>query len=228
MRAVFLPELMSHHEYLLTGEILHHLVNVIRIEKDEDLLLLNGRGLAVKTRVVEASKKLLKLSTISETTTDRTFSLDLVLGVPKKDALDLSLKEAVELGFRKIFLVRSDYSQTKVPETERIMSLLVSALEQSNSPFLPIVVEADWKSVPWNDYGTVLMLDSQTGQPGKSHGVSKENCLVIGPEGGFSPAELDYLRSQPNLESILLPTPILRTPTAVATGAGLVLQRLMT
>ncbi|MES2528446.1 MAG: RsmE family RNA methyltransferase [Bdellovibrionota bacterium] len=228
MRAVFLPDLSSHHEYLLSGDILHHLVNVIRIEKDEELLLLNGRGLSVKTLVVEASKKILKLTTLSESTTERAFNLDLILGVPKKDALELSLKQAVELGFRKIYLVRSDYSQTKVPETDRIMSLLVSALEQSNSPFLPEVIEADWKSVPWNDYGTVLMLDSQTGNAGKSKLVSKINCLVIGPEGGFSPAELLDLRSRPQVEAILLPTPILRTPTAVATGAGLILQRLMT
>ncbi len=227
MRAVFLPGLAPHHEYLLSGDILHHLVNVIRIEKDEELLLLNGRGLTVKTLVVEASKKLLKLQTISESNSERAFTLDLVLGVPKKDALELSLKQAVELGFRKIFLVRSDYSQTKVPETERIMSLLVSALEQSNSPFLPEVIEADWESVPWNDYGTVLMLDSQTGNTGKSNRISAVNCLVIGPEGGFSPAELANLRKQPQLEAVLLPTPIMRTPTAIAAGAGLILQRLM-
>ena len=228
MRAAFLPELVSHHEYLLTGEILHHLVNVIRIENDEELLLLNGRGLSVRTKVTEVSKKLLKLTTISEFQSAREFVLDLVLGVPKKDALELCLKQAVELGFRKIYLVRSEYSQTKVPETERLMSLLVSALEQSNSSFLTEVVEADWKSVPWNDYGTVLLLDSQAGKSGKSNKISKENCLVIGPEGGFSPAELNNLHSFAQLESILLPTPILRTPTAVATGAGIILQRLMT
>ncbi len=228
MRAAFLPGLVSHHEYLLSGDILHHLVNVIRIEKDEELLLLSGRGLSVRTTVSEASKKLLKLTRISDSTSERAFVLDLVLGVPKKDALELSLKEAVELGFRKVFLVRSDYSQTKVPEAERLMSILVSALEQSNSAFLPEVLEADWTSIPWNDYGTVLMLDSQAGTPVKSNIISAVNCLVIGPEGGFSSAELENLRKQPHLESILLPTPILRTPTAVATGAGLILQRLMT
>lgn len=227
MRAVFLKDLIPQNEYILAGDILHHLVNVIRIEKDEELLLLNGKGLSVKTLVIEASKKNLKLRTISESNAERTFKLDLVLGVPKKDALELSLKQAVELGFRKIFLVRSDYSQTKVPESDRIMSLLVSALEQSNSSFLPEVIEANWESVPWNDYGTVLMLDSQTGSIGKTNRISGVNCLIIGPEGGFSPAELTNLRKQPHLEAVLLPTPIMRTPTAVAAGAGLILQRLM-
>ncbi len=227
MRAAYLAELDSRDEYLLSGDLLHHLVNVIRIEKSEELLLLNGLGFSVKTVVEEVSKKTLRLSRIEEKKSERAYTLDLILGVPKKDALELSLKEAVELGFRRIYLVRSDYSQTKVPEKDRINSLLVSALEQSNSLFLPEVIAGEWESVPWNDYGTVLMLDSQTGHPGHTNSISPINCLIIGPEGGFSPRELQYLRSQPNLDPVLLPTPILRTPTAIATGAGLILQRLM-
>lgn len=225
---MYLPKLDSCEEYLLTGDLLHHLVNVTRIEKDEHLLLLNGLGFSVTAKVVEVSKKNLRLVKLKENSSSRLFNLDLVLGVPKKDALDLSLKEAVELGFRKIYLIRSDFSQTKIPDRERITSLLVSALEQSNSFFLPEVIEGSWQTVPWNDYGTVLLLDSQKGSLGNSHQVSAVNCLVIGPEGGFSDVELKNLKELPNLQPILLPTPILRTPTAVATGAGLILQRLMT
>ncbi len=227
MRAAYLPGLDSRDEYLLSGDLLHHLVNVIRIQKDEELLLLNGSGFSVKTKVEEVTKKILRLSKIEESSVNRAFILDLVLGVPKKDALELGLKQAVELGLRRVFLVRSDYSQIKVPEKDRLTGLLVSALEQSNSAFLPEVIEADWESVPWNDYGTVLMLDSQTGSAGQSNKISSVNCLVIGPEGGFSSAELQNLRKLPHLEAVLLPTPILRTPTAIATGAGLILQRLM-
>ncbi len=228
MRAAYIEDLISQEQYSLTGEILHHLVNVVRIEKDENVLLLNGKGLSVVAMVTEVSKKSLGLKKISERNEEPKFQMDLVLGIPKKDALELSLKEAVELGFRRIYLVRAGYSQNKVPEKERIKSLLISALEQSNSAFLPEVSEVSWETVPWNDYGTVLLLDSQTGKPSTTRAVSGRNLLIVGPEGGFSPEELENLRARKNLESILLPTPILRTPTAVAAGAGLLLQRLMT
>lgn len=228
MRAAYLEDLSSQNQYTLSGDILHHLVNVIRIEKNEELLLLNGKGLSVITVVTDVSKKILTLKKLSEKNSETKFHLDLVLGIPKKDALELSLKEAVELGFNKIYLVRGTYSQNKVPEKERMASLLVSALEQSNSPFLPEVIEADWETVPWNDYGTVLLLDSQSGKATSSRSISDRNLLIVGPEGGFSPEELESLRAKKNLESILLPTPILRTPTAVAAGAGVLLQRLMT
>ena len=159
MRAAYIEDLISQDQYSLTGEILHHLVNVIRIGKEEELLLLNGKGLSVSTLVTEVTKKSLTLKKVSEKTTESKFCIDLILGIPKKEALELSLKEAVELGFRKIYLVRGSYSQNKVPEKERIQSLLISALEQSNSPFLPEVSEVSWEAVPWNDYGTVLLLD---------------------------------------------------------------------
>ncbi len=227
MRAAYLSELTSQEQYVLTGDILHHLVNVIRIEKDEELLLLNGRGYSVTTKVAEVTKKALVLNRLSEKRSEPHGVMDVLIGIPKKDALELCLKQAVELGLRKIFLVRSAYSQTRVPEAERVTSLLISALEQSNAPFLPEVIEASWEQLPWNDYGTVVLLDSQEGKAGKSTQASSHNLLIIGPEGGFSPAELSLIRGHKNVESILLPTPILRTPTALATGAGILLQRLM-
>lgn len=222
-----MKDLSVQEQYTLSGDLLHHLVNVIRIEKEEELLLLDGKGLSVRTRVTDVAKKALLLSRISETQSRQTLPMDVAIGIPKKDALELCLKEAVELGFRRIFLVRSAYSQTKIPETERITSLLISALEQSNSLFLPQVIESNWDDLPWNDYGTVLLLDSQEGKTKKGTEASSQNLLIVGPEGGFSQAELALIRSKKSVESLLLPTPIMRTPTALAAGAGILLQRLM-
>ncbi len=227
MRALYLDDLIAQDVYEISGDPLHHLVNVVRLENDEELLLLNGSGFSVKTKVLEIGKKRLLLQKTEENITERKFVYDLALGIPKKDALELSLKQAVELGFRKIFLVRSDYSQTRLPEETRIRALLISALEQSNSTFLPEIEEADWNRVPWNDYGTVLVLDSQKGKDPFLPRQLTPALLVVGPEGGFSPAESSYFQGLKGIESLLLPTPIMRTPTAVATGAGVLLQRLM-
>lgn len=228
MRATYLPDLLIQDEYSITGDSHHHLVHVIRLEAGENLLLLNGKGLSVEARVESITKKEVRLRFLSSKTATRSFELDLALGMPKKEALELTLKQVVELGLRKIYLIRSTYSQQKYLEADRLKSLLVSALEQSNSPFFPEVIEADWNKIEWESYELSLMMDSQTIGVTQYEDLpfTAPRLLVVGPEGGFSPQEIELLHQKPKMRVLNLPTPILRTPTAVATGTGVILQSL--
>lgn len=226
MRALFLSDLAIQDSYLIKDEHLHHLVNVVRIEAQENVLLLNGEGLKVVTQVDEVTKKFLKLIKLSSSVEERSYTLDLALGMPKRDALELSLKQATELGFRKIYLVRSEFSQMKYPEEERMKKLLISALEQSNGAFLPEIAETSWEGIPYSFYESCIVFDSRPNEHSIGS-IAQKNLLIIGPEGGFSPAEHEYFDKVKNLKTVNLPTPILRTPTAVATGAGIVIGGLL-
>lgn len=227
MRAVWLPNLTKESDYRLNGEAHHHLINVVRVEMGEEVLLLDGKGLSVKTTIMGVSKREIHLSTVETKEAQRTYEIDLALGIPKREALELCLKEATELGFRKIFLIRSEFSQIKVPEKERLEKVLVSALEQSNAPYLPELKECQWGALPWDEYPGVVLLDSQTPVEPKTQSKEGPSLMIVGPEGGFSPTELIFFHSRGNLEVLNLPTPILRSPTAVAAGAGVLLQRLI-
>jgi 16S rRNA (uracil1498-N3)-methyltransferase len=229
MRAQWVKSLVPQESYQLTGEALHHLVNVVRIESGEELLLLNGQGLSVVTAVESISKKEIRLKTKQSFESSSSYSFDLALGMPKREALELCLKQATELGFRKIYLIRSEFSQMRYPDQERIEKLLVAALEQSNAPFLPEVLEATWEAIDWSGYDEALLLDSQTKIPGRVHAENKQGSriLVVGPEGGFSPRELTFLHARPCVKVINLPTPILRSPTALAVGAGIMIENLL-
>lgn len=229
MRAHWQSDLSVQPDYILKDEALHHLVNVVRIEAGDELLLLNGAGLFVETRVERISKRELNLKMIKSYQQERNFTFDLALAMPKREALELCLKEATELGFRNIYLIRSDFSQMRMPEAERMEKLVVSALEQSNAPYLPQISEASWNSIPWANYAEALLMDSQTKiEPTPvHHPATAPRLLIVGPEGGFSPQELTYLHSQEKVKVVNLPTPILRTPTAVATGAGIMLISLL-
>jgi len=228
MRASFQKDLIPQESYKLTGDTAHHLINVIRLELNEEVLLLNGSGLQVKTKVQQISKREILLTQLDYQNVSRNFKMDLALGIPKKEALELSLKQAVELGFRKIYLIRSEYSQTRLPEAERLESLLISSLEQSNSPYIPEIIHSTWEEIPGTEYGEILLMDSQSNVPQSiKSNTSEGRLLIVGPEGGFSPHEIEFLHQMPGIRILNLPTPILRTPTAVATGAGIILGSLL-
>jgi 16S rRNA (uracil1498-N3)-methyltransferase len=229
MRASFYPNLSIKDQYVLVGDTIHHLTHVVRLEIGEELLLSSGMGLLVKTQVESISKKQIVLKFLSSDQHLRSFDLDLALGMPKREALELSLKQAVELGIRKVYLVRSAYSQQKFLDGERVQSLLVSALEQSNSPFLPEIVEAKWEEINWKEYSFSVLMNSQnpTQKSSRFEKFTAPRLLIVGPEGGFSPEELEYFYDVPHIYSLVLPTPILRTPTAIAAGAGVMFQTLL-
>lgn len=229
MRAIYLPHTATEKVIELSGDKLHHLVHVVRIEQGEELLLLDGKGTRTLTVVKEFSKKTMRLEVKSSAISNDSHKLHLALGIPKKEALELALKHATELGVRKIFLVRAEYSQTKVPEAERLHSILESALEQANAPFLPEIVTCNWGQLPWGDYQSAVLMNSQQNQPQEASELrrSSQVLLIVGPEGGFSPQELNDFHTNKKIINLQLETPILRTPTAVATGLGFLLGRLL-
>jgi 16S rRNA (uracil1498-N3)-methyltransferase len=227
LRAFYLKDLSRQDLYSLKGGEAHHLINVVRLQVSEELLLLNGQGLMVFTAVEFVSRKELVLKYIRHEERANSSVIDLALGIPKKDALELSLKQAVELGVGRIFLVRGDYSQIKIPELERLESLLVSALEQSNSPFLPQLSSSDWENLPFSEYAQINWMNSQPTTSLSLSSTKGRQLLMVGPEGGFSPNEVHQISKLENLQTIYLPTPILRTPTAVSAGVGFLFGRLL-
>ena len=227
MRAFYLKDLTQQDVYSLKGDEAHHLINVVRLQVSEELLLLNGQGLMVFTTVEFVSRKELVLKYIRHEERSNSSIIDLALGIPKKEALELSLKQAVELGVGRIFLVRGDYSQIKIPDLERLEALLINALEQSNSSHLPQLSSSDWENLPFSDYAQINWMNSQPTASLSLSSTKGRQLLMVGPEGGFSPNEVLQISKLENLQTIYLPTPILRTPTAMSAGVGFLFGRLL-
>ena len=227
MRAFYLKDLSRQDVYSLKGDEAHHLINVVRLQVCEELLLLNGQGLMVFTAVEFVSRKELVLKYIRHEERADSSMIDLALGIPKKEALELSLKQAVELGVGRIFLVRGDYSQIKIPDLERLEALLINALEQSNSTHLPKLSSSDWENLPFGDYAQINWMNSQPTASLSLSSTKGRQLLMVGPEGGFSPNEVHLISKLENLQTIFLPTPILRTPTAMSAGVGFLFGRLL-
>jgi len=208
----------------VTGEAQHHLANVIRLEKSEQILLLNGAGAKAEASVLEISKKEIQFQLAEVVQVLPGVQLDVLILIPKKDALESMLKAATEMGVGKILLVKGQRSQEKLPEERRVQALLQSALEQSNNPWLPEVTGiAKMSEVSLDQYGEILMMDvasDPTKAAQKVRIAGQKTLLLVGPEGGYSPEERAMILSWPQTRIVTLPTPILRAPTALIAGLG--------
>lgn len=225
MRALYNPNLndyKSGDEILVTGDSFHHLKNVIRIKEKDSLLFLNGRGNSGVSEILEISKKEIRASLKTHEFHEDQRNISLVIGVPKKEALESILRIAVELNLKNIYLYYSKYAQYKVEYTPRYEKILVSALEQSNGIYLPQVKA--YSSERFDDFQKVLMTNRLRVNKEIMLTSDKEIVYFVGPEAGFSDEEERELKK--GAYQVMLPSNILRAPTAVAAGAGFITARL--
>lgn len=214
-------------ELTIDGEAFNHL-KVVRLKVGEKLLLLDGVGGSCMSELVALEKKHAVVKTGPKSQQEASQSLDLAIGLVKKDALDLCLKMAVELDAGHIYLLESQFAQRYDINLERVQRLLIQALEQSNARWLPKVSILNVTDLVDNakNYQHMLVMGMSTGKAPNELSELHGHCLgVIGPEGGFSAEEELLLSKQENALATHLPTPILRTPTALAALAGVIFTK---
>lgn len=219
MRAIYLENIID-ESLELVDEKFHHLINVLRIKQNDELLLLNGKG-EYRSAVIETIlKKKVIIKATSEVKFKEKSPLKLAIGITKKDALDLSLKQACELGINKIYLVQTTYSQKLNQKDERFERVLVSALEQSNNTWLPeIVTLSSVEKLVEETKNNLLYFSSHGSKVDEEKKISLDLTLFIGPEGGLSQEEETFLINN-KVQSLYFDNGIMRTPTAVSFGIG--------
>ncbi len=210
----------------IKGDSVHHLM-VARVRVKEKILLLNGSGIKIQGEVLEISKNSIKVKIHSKEAFTPEHQLSLAIAMPKKDAFEDILKIAVEVGIREIHPLVSAFSQYDYTPNERIERILESALIQSNNPFFPVIHAqkklSDFLSMHEDE---LVFFNSQVSNSKNHTKKDIRRTILVGPEGGFSPEEIENILKYPQILEVHLPTPILRAPTAVASSVGYLLASL--
>jgi 16S rRNA (uracil1498-N3)-methyltransferase len=153
----------------------------------------------------------------------------LLFALLKRDATDLVVRAATELGVADLFPVTTERSNTHRMNAERLSAITIEAAEQCERltiprlhPLSPMSARlADWPS------GRRLFatLERSDAPPLSSAALLLPDpgpvALLVGPEGGFAPAELDVLRAHPFVTAVSLGPRILRAETACIAGLAL-------
>lgn len=232
MRAIYVADLSVEvgSEVLILDDQFHHLVKVARVKNQDEILLLNGQGLICTVEIVEIQKKKILSIVRKIEQTAKAESFDLLIGSCKKDYLEQILRMCVEIGVNQIGLFKSDYSQNQELREDRIQKILISALEQSNNPYKPNIIEintSDELQSVCSSYDCVLWFNSHNRNAGnidfKRINSAQKIGILIGPEGGFSSKEESLMSRLPQFIEIHLEGPIMKAITAVPVAAGYLL-----
>lgn len=226
MRAVYSPNNKFEKNIILfEKEALHHLNNVLRIKAGDELLILDGVGGRARYHVTQISREKIELNRIGLEMTERLHRISVLLGVPKKDYLEDVFRSCVQMGINEIYLWESKFSQANIKlKEDRIEKILRSSYEQSNNPFdLKIKL---YKDLDFDFFENKIIMSVSQSSDFDKFGImdlSLPTLLAVGPEGGFSPEEDEFLTKDKGFETLHLKTPILKTTQAVPAGIGALL-----
>lgn len=177
----------------------HYLFGVMRLSVGGAVQLFNGREGAWVAEVIEAGKRGGVL-TCADPIADQVMPPDLwLMFAPiKKARTDFIVEKAVEMGVRRIVPVQTDYTNPGRIQRARLQAHAVEAAEQCGSTFVPEVAEMarlDRLLEGWDRNRKIMFCDEaladrrDAGTPLSAFQRGQAWAIVIGPEGGFSPAE---------------------------------------
>jgi len=228
--AVELPALGSELE--LGNEAAQH-ARVLRLAVGDPLRLFDGRGHTALASVVHTGKGSLRcIAREAPRFEPRVASVGLVQCLPKAGKLDDIVRMTTELGVSEIALAVSEYCVARgnrdEHKLERLERIALEACRQSEQAWLPVLhgprpLAEVLASVPRDAYRAACVERSAMPLPRSVDAPAL--WLVIGPEGGLSPADRDLLTRE-NFLSTALGRSILRTETAAVVGVALALERL--
>lgn len=204
-----------------------HAVRVCRAAAGDTLQLSDGNGHFADATIVKADPKQCRVRIDSfETVGTERPRLSLAIACLKDDALEEVVFHAAQTEIDTIFFLRTDFSQEpknsdlhKLVRRAELKSLV--SLKQSRKPWLTRIegpVEFDkWLSAYEGD----LVLCDIGGQKAAPT-IERPTALLIGPEGGFSPREIEAVKNYNRGKStpISLGNTRLRARTAAIVALG--------
>ena len=199
-----------------------HLFKILRARPGDRVRLLDGRG---TTGVAEVGQgRELRLES-RETVPPPARRLHLYFAPPKKQKLDALLKQSVELGVDVLVPVLCERSVVQPGESSvggRWIDLLFEACKQSGNPFLPDVCApvpfADAVARARETCAALVVGSNRTGIA-LDLGNVPDVAFFVGPEGGFTDAEMDTLTAA-GAAPLRIGSWTLRVETAAAAGLG--------
>jgi 16S rRNA (uracil1498-N3)-methyltransferase len=223
----YVPVPMASGEHLtLPSSAAHHAVRVLRLRVGDVVKIFDGSGAEYPATIekAEGAECITRLGEACYPQVESNIRIQLGQGLTQADKFDLVLQKAVELGATQIDPIQMTRSITKIDaqraqkKREHWSGVVIGAAEQSGRVKVPVVSEPLQNLEKW-----IAALPNQALRIRLAPEVKtcfsdiqlnrSEVVLVVGPEGGFDPKEIELLEAS-GFVSVSLGPRVLRTETA--------------
>ena len=205
---VYTPDVdIENNKVYLSESKLHHLKNVLRIKENSDINISNGMG-----HIMFGNLKgdFVLIDNVKEFKKPNHIKI-FVPFLREKNRFRYLIEKLVELNVSEIHIGETHNTQKINIKSEKIQSWVVSAIEQSGSPFYPTIMYS--KYIDFDLFDTCFDISGE--QITNSKNI---NNFAIGPEGGWSKEELKNFKFK-----FMLTEFNLRSETAAVTALSLIM-----
>jgi len=203
----------------------HYLRDVLRLKPGAALRLFNGRDGEWRAAIGKLTKSGGTLAVEAQTRKQAPApDLWLVFAATKRAAIDLVAEKATELGVIRLQPLITQHTHVDRVNIERLRAIAIEAAEQSERLTVPEIgpprdlakLLADWpvtrRGLVCAEGGAVQPIATALAAYEKD--TTPSWAIFIGPEGGWSAAELDAFGKNPIFTPVGLGPRILRAETA--------------
>ena len=202
----------------------HHIISVLRLKEDSEIILTDGRGTVYKAIIKDLNKRSVSGNILSQKkiSDKKKYKIHLALPLIKNNRFKIALEKSIELGVNELTPIKFDKSIKSSINNEKILAIIHSACKQSmraNFPKLNQLMTFEQWYDP-NAINIACVIDSQKSLYQQIDHIkdnfknNKKINLMVGPEGDFSDEEKNFINDK-NFIKINLGGTILRTETAI-------------
>ncbi len=198
----------------------HYLLDVMRKKVGDQVRLFNGQDGEWQASITDAARKRCQLRVDDQLRPqDKPPAPTLLFAPIKKARMEMLVEKATELGVGKLVPVKTRRSIVDRVNLERLQAIAIEAAEQCERLTVPEISELQSLERvlgDWPEERPLYVADESGGGKPVLRAIEPERpvTFLIGPEGGFDPAELEQFGQHPAVVKVDLGPLILRAETA--------------
>jgi 16S rRNA (uracil1498-N3)-methyltransferase len=204
----------------------HYVRHVMRAIHNDYFGIFDGINGEYACQIIECDKKNLVFKAIKQIRPHLPpTNMALIFAIIKKTPLEFLIQKATELGVGILQPIITDRTVIRDINQERLESIATEASEQCGLTAVPVILPPKSLSQSVSDYQKIIFCDERgTASPIKNLMLEDTtvDAIVIGPEGGFSDTEADFLYTQNNIVAVSLGRRIMRAETAALASLAII------